>query len=58
VLEQIVTITQITTQSKAIDHRRSAQGTLWREKIMKKKENHVRPRFYGSAPLINVVTII
>jgi hypothetical protein len=57
VLEQTVTITQITTQSKAIDHRRSAQGTLWRKKSQK-KENHVRSEFYGSVPLINAVTII
>jgi hypothetical protein len=38
VLEQTVTITQITMQSKAIDHRRSAQGTLWRKKSQKKKK--------------------
>jgi hypothetical protein len=56
VLEQTVTITHITTQSKVIDHRRSSQGTLWRKKSQ--KENHVRSEFYGSVPLINAVTII
>jgi hypothetical protein len=57
VLEQTVTITQITTQSKAIDHRRSAQAPCG-EKNHRKKENHVRSEFYGSVPLINAVTII
>jgi hypothetical protein len=33
-------------------------GHLVERENHEKKENHVRPRFYRSAPLINVVTII